>query len=72
MQGRAAHPTRGLDLSEGPVHRVQQAEPFDRAVAQIPSIALERHHAAQVDVPQIHRRVTRRYPFREHAARAAG
>ena len=66
MQGRAAHPARGLALSKGPVHRVEQAQRFDRAVAQIARIALERHHAADVDVPQVHRRVAIDDPFREH------
>ena len=72
VQDGAAHAARGLGLAEGPVHGVQQAQRFHRAVAQVAAVALERHGAADVHVPQIHGRVAVQHPVGQHLACATG
>ena len=71
MQGGSAHAARRLRLAERPVHGVEQAERLDRAVLQITAVALERHDAPDVDVPEIHRRMAVDDPVGEHLAGAA-
>ena len=72
MQDGAAHATRRLWLAKGPVHGVKQAQGLDSAVAQIAAVALEGHDAADVHVPQIHRRMAVQHPIGQHLARATG
>ena len=67
----ARRPRRGV-LAKRPVHRVQQPETFGHPVAQVTGVALERLHAPDIDIRQIHRRMAADDPFRQHLARAAG
>jgi hypothetical protein len=54
------------------VHRIEQPERFNRPILQIAAIALKRHHAANMDIPQIHRRMAVDDPISENLAGAAG
>ena len=72
VQDGAAHAARGLRLPEGPVHRVEQAQRLHRAVFQVAPVALKRHAAADVHVPQVHRWVAVNDPVGQHLAGATG
>ena len=54
------------------MHRIEQAECLDRAVAQVALVALERRAAANIDVPQVEGRISVDDPVREHLARPTG
>src|SRR5437763_10425383 len=72
VQGRLAHPARGLGLPERPMHRIEQAERLDRALAQVALVALERRAAANIDVPQVRGRMPVDDPVRQYLARSTG
>ena len=54
VQRRPADAARGGRLAKRPVHVIEQAEHLDRAVVQVGRVALKRHHAANVDIPEVH------------------
>ena len=68
VNGRTADPSGRLWLTVWPVHRVEEAECFDGAIVEVGAVSLERHHAAHVDIPQVHRRMPVDDPVREHLA----
>ena len=54
------------------MHGVQQSKRLDRTVPEVTAIALKRHTAAHVHIPQVHRRMAVQNPVGEHLARATG
>src|SRR3982074_1353586 len=54
------------------MHRVQQAERLDLALAQVALVALERRAAANIDVPQVKGRMPVDDPVRQYLARSTG
>jgi len=72
VQRRGAHAAPGRRLVVGPVHGIELAEGFRRPLAQVARVVLERHHAADVDVGHVHRRVAPDDPLGDHLAGAAG
>ncbi len=69
---RFADAPRGLVLAEREVRRVQQAETFADPLAQVLAVALERHVAADVDLPQVGRRMAGAHPLGHDLADTAG
>src|SRR5579872_6477902 len=67
----AAHAARALRLAERPVHGVEETQGLDGTVAQIAAVPLEGRTAADVDVPEVERRVAVDDPVRQHLAGAA-
>src|ERR1700722_1685065 len=72
MQHGTPRPTRRFRLPKRPMHGVEQTQGLCRAVAQVSAVPLERHHAADVDIPQIHGRMPVDDPIRQHLPRASG
>src|SRR5690348_7879384 len=72
VQGGASNAAGGLGLTEGPMHGVEQAKRLDCPVMKVKSVALEGHHATNVDVPKIHGRMTVDDPIGQHLACASG
>ena len=56
VQRRAARAARRPVLVVRPVHRVEQPQRLDRAVAQVAAVRLERLRAPDVDIGEVHRR----------------
>ena len=70
VQHRAPHVARGVRLAEGPVHRVEEPDHLAGALAQVGGVALERHEAPDVHVPEIHGRLAAHDPLRQRLAGA--
>ncbi|MNE99993.1 hypothetical protein D3C80_1987500 [compost metagenome] len=58
MEDTFARVTGGLELTEWPVHGIQQAQAFRGAVVQVLRVTLEWQITLDVHVPQVHRGVT--------------
>src|SRR5262249_21636162 len=61
-----------LRLPKRPVHRVEQPERLEGPIMEIFPVALERHAAANIDIPQIHGWMSIDDPVGEHLARTSG
>ena len=72
MEGRFAHPTTGIVLLEGVVGGIQQPQTLTHPFLQILTVALERHVAAYVDFPEVHRRMSVANPLGGDLAHASG
>ena len=70
VQHALPHVARGRRLLEGPVHGVQPADHLHGARAQERGIGLKRRHAADVHVPEVHRRLAAHDPLRHRLAGA--
>ena len=71
VERRAAQRPHGLELLARPAHRVVQAERLDGAVGEVPAVRVERREAADVDVPQVDRRLAADDPLGDELAGAA-
>src|SRR3979490_211176 len=54
------------------MHRIEQAERLDRALAPVAAVALERGAAANIDGPQVRGRMPVEDPVRQYLARPTG
>ena len=54
------------------MHRVEQAKRLNGAVVQVGGVVLERHHASDVDVPEVHRGTTVDDPVGQDLAGTTG
>ena len=68
MQCRSTNTARGFWLTEWPVHCVQQTKRFDSAIVEVIAVALKRHDATNIDIPQIHRWTAINNPVGKHLA----
>ncbi|OIQ69660.1 hypothetical protein GALL_487380 [mine drainage metagenome] len=71
VQRRASHPARGFHLPVGVVVGIKQPQRFSHPLLQIAPVALERLRAANIDLPQVKRRLAIIDPLRQGHARAA-
>ena len=71
VEGRAAQRAHRRELLARPAHRVVQAQRLDGAVGEVAAVRVERGEAADVDVPQVERRLAVDDPLRDELARAA-
>ena len=72
IQRRTAEGTGAFELAVGPGHLVVQAQHFLDAVRQPALVAVEAREAADVDRPQVERRLALHDPLGERLARASG